>query len=97
MNRPDAGERYGSWVTEAKKNDKAPAGQDAADPAVTADAGTDEAAAPESTDPKERFRAALERKNASPGTHPGSMANGGKDLKSSNGKTKREFRRKSGG
>jgi Family of unknown function (DUF5302) len=48
------------------------------------------------TDPRERFREALERKNSSPGTHPGSQSNPGSRLKGSNGKTKRQFRRKSG-
>ncbi len=89
MNRSGAWGRYGSRVTEAKKAAKAPAGQDQAAPA-------DET--PEvSTDPKERFRAALERKNASPGSHPGSQAHAEKGMKSSSGKTKREFRRKAGG
>ena len=73
--------RYGSRVTEAKDD----AGEaDAAEPVVE-------------TDPRKRFKAALDRKNATPGTHPGSMAEGSNDLKSSNGKTKRQFRRKSGG
>jgi hypothetical protein len=92
MNRSEVRGRYGSWVTEAKDDAKAPAGPDSATPA-----DADTTAEAESTDPRERFRAALERKNASPGTHPGSMANGGNSLKSSNGKTKRQFRRKSGG
>ena len=48
-------------------------------------------------DARRRFREALDRKNATPGTHPGSQADGGNNLKSSNGKRKREFRRKSGG
>jgi hypothetical protein len=46
---------------------------------------------------RRKFREALERKNATPGTHPGSQVDGGSHLKSSNGKRKREFRRKSGG
>jgi hypothetical protein len=74
-------------VTEAKDDAKAPTGSDENEPAET-DA---------ETDPRARFRAALERKNATPGTHPGSMANGGNSLKSSNGKRQRQFRRKSGG
>jgi Family of unknown function (DUF5302) len=52
---------------------------------------------PPEDDVRRRFRAALERKNATPGSHPGSQADGGSHLKSSNGKRKREFRRKSGG
>jgi hypothetical protein len=36
--------------------------------------------------PRRRFREALERKNATPGTHPGSQLDGGSHLKSSNGK-----------
>jgi len=80
--------RYGSGVTKAKDDSKAPAATPAdaqeADPAVE-------------TDPKARFKAALDRKNATPGTHPGSQAEGSNDLKSSNGKRQRQFRRKSGG
>ena len=83
--------RYGSRVTEAKDDAKAPAGLDPAEPAEGA---TD---AEVETDPRKRFKAALDRKNASPGTHPGSMAEGNNDLKSSNGKRQRQFRRKSGG
>jgi hypothetical protein len=52
---------------------------------------------PAEDDVRRRFREALERKNATPGTHPGSQVDGGSHLKSSNGKRKREFRRKSGG
>jgi hypothetical protein len=47
-------------------------------------------------DPKERFRQALERKNARPGTHPEAHTDGGGRLKSSNSKRQRQFRRKSG-
>jgi hypothetical protein len=86
--------RYGSRVTEAKDDAKAPAGLD---PAVPTDGDTDPAAPAVETDPRKRFRAALDRKNATPGTHPGSMAEGNNDLKSSNGKRQRQFRRKSGG
>jgi hypothetical protein len=96
MNRPGRAGRYGSRVTEAKDKTKAPAAAAPAEP---------EAPAPETldgdpeveTDPRKRFKAALDRKNASPGTHPGSMASGSNDLKSSNGKRQRQFRRKSGG
>jgi hypothetical protein len=85
--------RYGSRVTEAKDETKAPADTAAADSAEPA-----EETAPElETDPRKRFRAVLDRKNATPGTHPGSMAEGNNDLKSSNGKRQRQFRRKSGG
>jgi hypothetical protein len=79
---------YGSRVTEAK--DDAKAGPEAAESG---------SAAPEAaeTDVRKRFREALDRKNATPGTHPGSQVEGANSLKSSNGKTKRQFRRKSGG
>jgi hypothetical protein len=80
-------------VTEAKDDAKAPTGSTETDPAADADS---DAPASE-TDPRAKFRAALERKNATPGTHPGSMANGSNSLKSSNGKRQRQFRRKSGG
>lgn len=86
--------RYGSRVTEAKDDAKPPAGLD---PDAPAEAAADEAAPAVETDPLKRFRAALERKNATAGRHPGSMAEGGNDLKSSNGKRQRQFRRKSGG
>jgi hypothetical protein len=55
----------------------------------------DDEAAPED-EARRRFREALERKNAKPGSHPGSQAAAGNQLKGSNGKRKREFRRKSG-
>lgn len=94
MNHTRVRGRYGSRVTEAKDDAKAPAGLDpdapeAADPETAAEAVE--------TDPRARFRAALDRKNATPGRHPGSMAEGSNDLKSSNGKRQRQFRRKSGG
>jgi hypothetical protein len=78
-------------VTEAKDDAKAPAG--------TAETQTDSAEGTPAveTDPRKRFKAALDRKNATPGTHPGSQAEGSNDLKSSNGKRQRQFRRKSGG
>jgi hypothetical protein len=76
-------------VTEAKRDTQAVPDQETAE-AVSAEQ-------PIETDPKARFRAALDRKNATPGTHPGSQADGGTAMKSSNGKKKREFRRKAGG
>jgi hypothetical protein len=45
---------------------------------------------------RRRFREALERKKATPGTHPGSQAAGGHTMKGSNSKRQRQFRRKSG-
>jgi hypothetical protein len=82
--------RYRSSVTEAKRDTQA-----------VPDSETSEREASEQpiepTDPKARFKAALDRKNATPGTHPGSQADGGTAMKSSNGKKKREFRRKAGG
>jgi uncharacterized protein DUF5302 len=94
-----AAARYGSRVTEAKDDTKAPAA--AAEPvppgAAEADPDSAETAAAVETDPRKRFKAALDRKNATPGTHPGSQAEGSNDLKSSNGKRQRQFRRKSGG
>jgi hypothetical protein len=94
VNRPEHPGRYGSGVTERKDDAEAPAGIHPADPAEPAEASAD----PEvETDPRKRFRAVLDRKNATPGTHPGSMAEGNNDLKSSNGKRQRQFRRKSGG
>ena len=77
--------RYRSSVTEAKH-----------DPSDSTDQ-TPQPDQPVATDAKARFREALDRKNATPGTHPGSQADGGTAMKSSNGKRKREFRRKSGG
>ena len=94
MNRSGRAGRYGSRVTEAKDKTKAPAAAAPAEPEAPVTAEGD----PEvETDPRKRFKAALDRKNASPGTHPGSMASGSNDLKSSNGKRQRQFRRKSGG
>jgi hypothetical protein len=83
-------------VTEAKDDATAPA---VPVPSGSAEADTDSAEATPAveTDPRKRFKAALDRKNASPGTHPGSQAEGTNDLKSSNGKRQRQFRRKSGG
>jgi Family of unknown function (DUF5302) len=86
-------------VTEAKRETKAAADE------IPPDSGSDPAspdvaehAAPSVEDEtRRRFREALERKNATPGTHPGSQVDGASHLKSSNGKRKREFRRKSGG
>ena len=78
--------RYRSSVTEAKRDTQA-----------VPDPETPDSETPVETDPKARFRAALDRKNATPGTHPGSQADGGTAMKSSNGKKKREFRRKAGG
>jgi hypothetical protein len=89
--------RYGSRVTEAKDDAKAPAGEVPPVSAETAAVDADTATPAVETDQRKRFREALERKNATPGTHPGSMAEGGSDLKSSNGKRQRQFRRKSGG
>jgi hypothetical protein len=77
-------------VTKAKDDAKAPA-------AVPAETDIDSATPEVETDPKARFKAALDRKNSTPGTHPGSQAEGSNDLKSSNGKRQRQFRRKSGG
>jgi Family of unknown function (DUF5302) len=86
-------------VTEAKRDAKAAADE------ISPDSGSDPASPDGAEHPelsvedetRRRFREALERKNASPGTHPGSQVDGGSHLKSSNGKRKREFRRKSGG
>jgi len=89
--------RYGSRVTEAKNEAKAPAGDVSPVPASPAEVDAESAAPAVETDPRKRFREALDRKNAKPGTHPGSMAEGNSDLKSSNGKRQRQFRRKSGG
>ncbi|HST83993.1 MAG TPA: DUF5302 domain-containing protein [Kineosporiaceae bacterium] len=84
-------------MTEAKNAAKAPAGEVPPAPVSPAAEGAESAAPAVETDPRKRFREALDRKNATPGTHPGSMAEGGSDLKSSNGKRQRQFRRKSGG
>jgi hypothetical protein len=91
--------RYRSSVTEAKRDSKAAADKVSADSG--SDAGSSEAPAEQTElsaedDTRRRFREALERKNATPGTHPGSQVDGASHLKSSNGKRKREFRRKSG-
>lgn len=83
--------RYGSGVTKAKDDSKAPETDTGSEPDTGAETPEVE------TDPKARFKAALDRKNATPGTHPGSQAEGSNDLKSSNGKRQRQFRRKSGG
>jgi len=89
--------RYRSPVTEAEHDKKTRTDQAAPAPEP------DQQATPEPVEEsaeqaaRRRFREALERKNATPGTHPGSQADGGSHLKSSNGKRKREFRRKSGG
>jgi hypothetical protein len=84
-------------VTEAKNDAKAPAAEVPPVSESSAVEGAESAAPAVETDPRKRFREALDRKNATPGTHPGSMAEGGSDLKSSNGKRQRQFRRKSGG
>ena len=96
---PPAPARYGSRVTQAKDNAKAPAVPAESVPPGSAEADTDatETTPAVETDPRKRFKAALDRKNATPGTHPGSQAEGSNDLKSSNGKRQRQFRRKSGG
>jgi hypothetical protein len=88
--------RYRSSVTEAKQNQK-PAPEPATTTAVTTEQAPDQPEQPAESDVRRKFREALERKNATPGTHPGSQADGGNQMKSSNGKRKREFRRKSGG
>jgi hypothetical protein len=80
--------RYRWSVTEAKHDTQAVPDPETPDPAS--------AEQPVETDPKRRFREALDRKNATPGTHPGSQADGGTAMKSANGKKKREFRRKAG-
>jgi hypothetical protein len=96
-------------VTQAKRDTKAVSEQnspaaasaEAAETAQAAGTGSIEPAVPSELsvedETRRRFREALERKNATPGTHPGSQVDGGSHLKSSNGKRKREFRRKSGG
>ena len=85
-------------MTKAKDDAKTPAAQPPAAPAeADLEEATESAAPAVETDPRKRFREALDRKNANPGTHPGSMAEGNSDLKSSNGKRQRQFRRKSGG
>jgi hypothetical protein len=97
--------RYRWSVTEAKHDTKAvpdPETPDAASAGQSPDSAPEASgqpgpSAPAEDDVRRRFREALERKNASPGTHPGSQADGGNQMKSSNGKRKREFRRKSGG
>jgi hypothetical protein len=95
--------RYRSSVTEAKRDTKAAAGKKTPDPkSPETPEAPDEAQGEQGElsvedETRRRFREALERKNASPGTHPGSQVDGGSHLKSSNGKRKREFRRKSGG
>jgi hypothetical protein len=96
VNRSSRPERYGSRVTEAKDHAQAPAADPETPAAAPAAAAEPQEAAVE-TDPIKRFRAVLDRKNANPGRHPGSMAAGSNDLKSSNGKRQRQFRRKSGG
>jgi hypothetical protein len=65
-------------------------------PADTAPAVGGGATATAPADARERFRQALEAKNARPGDHPGSQSSPGAHLKGSNSKRKREFRRKSG-
>ena len=82
-------------MTEAKDDAKAP--ESVPPGSAEADSGSADPAAAVETDPRKRFKAALDRKNATPGTHPGSQAEGNNDLKSSNGKRQRQFRRKSGG
>jgi Family of unknown function (DUF5302) len=95
--------RYRSSVTQAKRDTKAAAGKNSPDsktpeaPEIPEDAQGEQAELSVEDETRRRFREALERKNASPGTHPGSQVDGGSHLKSSNGKRKREFRRKSGG
>jgi hypothetical protein len=81
--------RYRSWVTEAK--DDAPAVPEPAQDST--EVPVDESPADAA---RRKFREALDRKNASPGTHPGSQSDGANSLKSSNGKRQRQFRRKSG-
>jgi Family of unknown function (DUF5302) len=83
-------------VSDAKSTQ--PPGDDAVEhpPAdSTSDSGPDSGEDP-AAETRRRFREALERKKAAPGTHPGSQAAGNTTLKGSNGKRKREFRRKSG-
>jgi Family of unknown function (DUF5302) len=89
--------RYRSSVTEAKRDAKTAADEIAPDPADAAATESDQTELSAEDETRRRFREALERKNASPGTHPGSQVDGASHLKSSNGKRKREFRRKSGG
>ena len=86
--------RYRSAVTQAEHDEKTPVDADPATPDPAAEAPEDES--PQDA-ARRKFREALERKNSTPGSHPGSQADGGSHLKSSNGKRKREFRRKSGG
>jgi hypothetical protein len=88
--------RYRSSVTEAKHDTKAAADENPPDPASSG-AESEQTELSAEDDTRRRFREALERKNATPGTHPGSQVDGSSHLKSSNGKRKREFRRKSGG
>ena len=85
--------RYRSSVTEAKHDTQAVPDPETPEP-VSSEQPSE---LPVETDPKARFKAALDRKNATPGTHPGSQVDGGTAMKSSNGKKKREFRRKAGG
>jgi hypothetical protein len=63
------------------------------------EATDDQAGSPQESpqdEARRKFRAALEKKNSRPNDHPDSHPTGGSHLKGSNGKRKREFRRKSG-
>jgi hypothetical protein len=87
--------RYRSFVTEAKDDTPASAEIESAQESAAEPAPESEPVSAQD-DARRRFREVLDRKNATPGQHPGSQVDGSSQMKSSNGKRQRQFRRKSG-